>query len=851
MKIAVIAVIAAIGFSGAAGPAGASQTDTRRLAGRALSDVLRDLQKQGLRIVFSSELVRRDMRVDSEPVGSTPRQILDAVLRPHSLEVREGPGATLIVVRSAPRSSAAAQPTARGGVIRGVVVDARSATPLAGVMVRLAESRAQESITDSNGVFEIIGVRPGRHTVFASRVGYTLARPIVDVAPERTAELTIALSGGTATFTEEVHVTADPFRAADGAIPSASVVGSADLLELRGVLSDDPLRAVQALPAVTAVNDFRSEFSVRGSDPRHIGLTIDGMTTGWPVHAVHDDASGGSVALLNSDVVDQVTLFGGAYPQDRPARTGAWVAFDLREGSRERLQVRGALSMTSASLILEGPIGRQRRGSWLVATRQSYIQWILRRMNAGDSTAFGFTDVQAKGVFDISPTQRIDTTIVVGRSLLDLRRIDTDPNLVSHGTAAALMVTAGWRAARGSSLTTAHRLGASRHRFDNSRRDGEPLGDGHGHAFAYRGSLAWMSRPSTMLRTGVYLQHDTADYRMTSYIERWSPAAVAPRPERIEGGRTLASADVRVTQTTAGGAEFDGGALLSYATDDAVSPKPSPWLAATIPVGGTWFLRSAGGVYRQHPDLDQTASTFAGAQVGAERAQHVEVAVEYRRRSESRVQITGFGRRERDRLRLTDNEYRLVNEVLVEPSMTPTWANVLDGTTVGVEVLAQRRVSNGLSGWIAYTYSRTRYTDRGTGETFAGDFDQRHTFSAYGQYRFSPVTSTSVKLRLGSNVPIPAYLDARNSPAGEPLFVGEQRNTIRLPAYARLDWRANRAFNFDTRRLTLFVELVNVTARTNYAPAYNAMRVLSDGRAISTQQRLFPFLPTAGILVEF
>jgi hypothetical protein len=202
-------------------------------------------------------------------------------------------------------------------------------------------------------------------------------------------------------------------------------------------------------------------------------------------------------------------------------------------------------------------------------------------------------------------------------------------------------------------------------------------------------------------------------------------------------------------------------------------------------------------------------------------------------------------------LRLTDNEYRLVNGDLVAPSLTPAWMNVLDATAYGVEVLAQRQASNGLSGWIAYAYSHTRYEDRRTAEIFAGDFDQRHTFSLYGQYRFSPVTSTSVKLRLGSNVPVPGYLDARTRPAGEVLFVGDQRNTVRLPAYARLDLRANRAFNFDTRRLTLFFELVNVTAHDNYAPAYDAMRVLSTGRVVSTQQRLFPFLPTAGILVEF
>jgi hypothetical protein len=260
------------------------------------------------------------------------------------------------------------------------------------------------------------------------------------------------------------------------------------------------------------------------------------------------------------------------------------------------------------------------------------------------------------------------------------------------------------------------------------------------------------------------------------------------------------------------------------------------------------FLRSAGGVYRQHPTLDQSGGTFGRADVHAETARHLEVALERRWRTD-RVQVTVYRRRERDMLRLIDNEYRLDGGVLIEPSPAPSWSNTLDGQSVGVELLAQRHASTGLSGWIAYGYSRTRYTDQRTSEQFFGDFDQRHTFSAYGHYRFSPATSMSTKLRLGSGVPIPGYLDG--SRGDEATFVGELRNTARLPAYARLDVRVNHAFNFDTRRLTLFVEIVNVLGRRNLAPGYDSMRVLGNGRVISTQQRLFPFLPTAGILVEF
>jgi len=74
-----------------------------RYAGRPLVDVLQDLNRRGLRIVFSTNLVPAALRVSSEPSG-TPRDILDQVLRPHGLYARPGPQEMLIV--SARRASA-------------------------------------------------------------------------------------------------------------------------------------------------------------------------------------------------------------------------------------------------------------------------------------------------------------------------------------------------------------------------------------------------------------------------------------------------------------------------------------------------------------------------------------------------------------------------------------------------------------------------------------------------------------------------------------------------------------------------------------------------------------------------
>ena len=74
--------------------------------GLSLRDALTRLQAGGLRIVYSSDLVRRDMRVETEPRSRWPQEVLNELLRPHGLESRPGPGGTVLVVQAPPRVAA-------------------------------------------------------------------------------------------------------------------------------------------------------------------------------------------------------------------------------------------------------------------------------------------------------------------------------------------------------------------------------------------------------------------------------------------------------------------------------------------------------------------------------------------------------------------------------------------------------------------------------------------------------------------------------------------------------------------------------------------------------------------------
>ena len=77
-------------------------------AGRPLAEALFELRGRGLNLIFSSDLVRADLIVATEPQAGPARLILDRLLTPFGLEARDGPAGTILVVRGTGSMSPAA-----------------------------------------------------------------------------------------------------------------------------------------------------------------------------------------------------------------------------------------------------------------------------------------------------------------------------------------------------------------------------------------------------------------------------------------------------------------------------------------------------------------------------------------------------------------------------------------------------------------------------------------------------------------------------------------------------------------------------------------------------------------------
>jgi len=728
------------------------------------------------------------------------------------------------------------------GKITGTIVEARTGAPLAAVLVKV-QSNGQQAFSDADGKFEINDVSVGPQTLLVSVVGYGLVRREVTVSGTDAVDVTIAVNEGASTYVEEVSVGASRFREAEPGVASQSVLGSREILALRGLVADDPFRAVQVLPGVSTGDDFRAEFAVRGLGPGNIGISIDGVDSPLLFHTVRGVQDTGSLALINSDILESAALLAGPHPQRLNSHLGSRLDFTTRDGSRERLTVRGMFSASAASTVLEGPIGANKNASWLFSIRKSYIDWLLRQIDSTTDTTFGFTDGQAKLTFDLSPRQSVRVSVIAGLSLLRENETPPDANTLDPAANTTVIGNVQWRFTPSAQFSTSQQFYVVNSDYRNQVVDGRTREEGNDRDLTWRGSAAWNPKSGHLVEFGAQAQALSAkrvDRRFTNTSELLLLDETGDASSAAGWAQYHWTPTARLSITP-------GVRLEHWQLYDQT--KASPWLLTEFEVRAGTRVRVGAGIQHQSASIDNSFFVLPGQELVPQRAATIEAGIEQRIGSALRLNLVAYHRREDDVLRAVNAEIRIENNRVVLPQ-NPHWANTMTGETNGAEITLERRAANGLNGWLSYTWNDSQYDDpQRTGhqaESFPSDFDQRHTVNACVAYRWGGRTSLSARMRYGSNFPIVGYIEQD----ADGYLLSSQRNSLRLPTYARLDLRADRTFTYRKSRLTLFIEVVNATNRDNYRP--NSYFVNTNTRrAFEPIESLFPLLPVAGVLIEF
>jgi hypothetical protein len=688
----------------------------------------------------------------------------------------------------------------------------------------LLEPHGLKAVTGPGPIIQIVANRNASSRAMASgRSAPAIAPPTGNATVPRT-------------YSEAVLVRAGE----DDSAGSSVTLDVNRLQESRGIV-DDVLQAIQALPRVASVDDYRGEFSVRGSAYRHVGSVIDGVATPWLRHSVYGRNDLGSLSMLSSEGLQSATLHAGAYPQRYGDRLGAELEMTLREGSRESRRFHGSVGGTALAVVGEGPLGEAGRGSWIASFRNSYLDWPVKRATVGGSS-FAFADAHAKLVYDVSPSQQLTFTALGGRSRLDSPD-DVAPDGLAVGTNDAMLFSLGWRTSLGSRGMVRQSIAVIDQRLANALQAGQRAGGARDDEIAYH----------------VDVRHTLAGGRIESGADVSRLDGVRERLDgeifpTQAGGSTEAtisaqwwarSAYVHFDRVVRRALSVGGGVRVASSTliEDSIV---SPWLLSQWRFRPGWAINASIGVAHQFPDFDFVGNGDHTMSLRPERATHLDIGLERRLAGSYRWQATFFSRIERDVLGLSRTALRPNGGGVTAPGVLEDYQNTLAGRSRGIELILAREGRTRLTGWISYAYGRTRQTDMVTHETFWADFDRRHAFSAVGMYRFSPVATVELDFRASTNVPIAGYLTDRDGM----LFVGTRRNDVRLPNYARLDARAQRAFGSSARRVSVFGEMLNLFNRQNLGPAEGVIDA-QTGRALGFTRELMPRRVSVGVAIHF
>jgi TonB dependent receptor-like, beta-barrel/Carboxypeptidase regulatory-like domain/TonB-dependent Receptor Plug Domain len=732
--------------------------------------------------------------------------------------------------QSAKSAASCDQPT-----LRGHVIDAGTGEPIAKVRVIVTGSQLGAT-TDDHGDFVITGLPAGEVELYVTTVGYGLVKKRVSLNEGEQAVLRIALSQEGAPQLGEVTVTAGPFPETETNVASEQTLNKAELQTLATVLVADPVRAAQALPGVTSNDDFRTDISLRGAGPRRIGFYLDGLSLPVdPTHTKFGDDNAGQISILNADSISSVSLFSGAFPVRYADSTAGVLSLETREGNRVNPAGRITASLLSSSATFDGPMAAK-RGAWLVTARKSYLGYLLGLLNNdsdnNDNLVIDFTDGQAKAVYDLSARHQVGVTAILGRSDIDSDQPSSALGLndIFKSGSTLWLFYGRWNYSSGSRLDVQTRLFGLRGSFDNENPTGLSLQSGQVTQWGVRSDFSLLAHPQQRIEGGTYLralQGEGLEGRFSPSDPRQFVTQARFDRQAIQQGYYVQDTWTRVTWGLAltAGVRIDRTALTGQTV---VTPRA----AVSFAPRENTRVRLGWGQYSEFPGFNELFGVRGSPRLRAERATHYNAAVEHLFGDKTRIVAEVYDREDSELLFSLDEP--LIRSGHID-FITFPFRNSLMGYARGLELTLQRRSANRLTGWVSYSYSKARLRDLLSGLSFVSDHDQRHTVSAYGNYRLTTTLNLSALWRFGSGLPLVGFFRQTDGQ----LSVGSEYNRVRLPSYSRVDLRINKAFYLKRAKLTLSGEILNVLARGNFR---------QNGRSL---EELLPFLPSIGIAIDF
>ncbi len=763
------------------------------------------------------------------------------------------------------------------GTLSGFVHDGTNGEAMIGATLVVKGTRLG-CVTNSSGYFVINNVPAGKQTLVASSVGYTKSLIAVSTADSSASHLKIELMPGSVNL-NEVLVTGENMSTADKmyeAPVSKFELSGVEINSTPRVIEADLLRALQTLPGITAVSDFSSGLYIRGGTADQNMFLIDGADVYNPDHAF------GIFSTFNTNAIKKVEVYKGGFPSEYGGRLSSVIDVINLDGNRNRIEGIVSISLLSGSTTIQVPVGSI--GSVSGSFRRTYIDQTYAKWDKKLPNYY-FYDANGKGFFELSQRDKLSISYFSSRDNLDYKLKKDSPDSPE--------LKYEWGNITGSfnlKHLFSERLFASfwftGSGFDSDFKMDNLFNDSaHNDLTDYtlKASLEYYAENDLSWKFGAEQKNLRFSYREnfgSGLIDIYNRSKL-----------TTLYGDLRLRPDALW--ELDFGLRTSVYLSDIKKVNPEPRLSVKYRLSENSTIKFAAGRYFQYLNRIQQmfiASIWTGADKNTKPSSSNHFIFSYQREIADAITMEAevYYKMYSDLYQFNQNLISSVTPGYHNESGFPVYNSTKgifvrgDGNTAGAEILL-RKESGSITGWLSYTYSRTKYSFDGInhGQSYAPRHDRASVINLVmngdlgdilsGEFNAKPEKKSSrwsfgLSFMLASGQPItmPASVyfvnnipDAPNSSGNDQTFPGYKLypgtiDSYRLPVYARLDVSLTYEKNYSGWTLSPYIQIYNIGNRKNtWFISYDSKLVGTKIIQSIDKFNMLPLLPSIGVNIKF
>lgn len=600
----------------------------------------------------------------------------------------------------------------------------------------------------------------------------------------------------------------------------------AEVRQLPGAFGD-PFRAIEIAPGLSPVITGLPYFYVRGAPPGNVGYYFDGVRVPYLFHF------GLGPAVIHPGLIAKTDLYKGGYPAQFGRHAGGIVDATAMPPA-DRTHGEGLIRVIDAGALIEAPFANG-RGSALASGRYSYTSALFTLLRA--DTTLDYRDYQTRVAYSLSDR---DTVSLLGFGAYDLasQREQVDPSTIGitlppnanpnerREITRVLFASEFHRADlrwdhafnAGGRMRVAGTVGYDRTRVE-ARRAAEDVMTG------LRLDLVQPVSKAVVLRAGGDVIVD--QYSGDALPRFADDDDVVDRQIEVFDDRTDFATGMRVDAVINPFPRVEvvpGARLDVYGSGGQRAMSVDPRLSARFEVTDKIRLIHAYGIAAQAPSTPVVLPAIAISRLrgGLQRAVQTSAGVE----ADLPSDFVGTAAVFHNAFYNLNDALGTAQVELIDIERSDTLLEKSRGSAYGLELGIRRKITQRLTGLLAYTISRS---DRTQGpRRFLSAYDRPHVVNAAASYDLGRGWRAGGRFVFYSGVP---------TVAGAPEFQGQivAIPPERTPPFFRLDVRLEKRWRIGERGyVSVVLEALNTTL-SKEVTGYRCQSALAlPGRSLPT-----------------